>query len=112
MRGQIANLGTGEGVNVEFVADIRGDARTRERSVPIFEIDVTGVKGQISGFLDRLEVERLFVSTNVASAELHDIGPITIGRIVRDPDGRLGILDIKILDGPKDNPVVNFSAPL
>jgi hypothetical protein len=112
VRGQIANLGTGEGVDLAFVADLRGGAQRRERSEPIFEIDVTGVQGQISGFLDRLEVERIFVSTNVASAELRDIGPITLGRIVRDPNGRLGFLDIKILEGPEDNPTIDFSGSI
>ena len=112
LTGGIADLGTGEGVDVSFSADLTGDGLRGGKPAPISEIDVTGFEGEIAGSLDRLVVKQIFLFTNVAAAELKHIGPIGLDRVVRDPDGRLGFLGIRILEGPEDDPVFDLSGEI
>ncbi len=112
LTGGIADLGTGEGIDVSFSADLTGDGLRGAKPVPISEIDVTGFEGEIAGSLDRLVVKQIFLFTNVAAVELKHIGPISLDRVVKDPDGRLGFLGISILEGPKDDPVFDLSGEI
>jgi len=109
LTGSFADLATGEGIDVSFSADLTGDDVHNGKPAPISEIDVTGFKGKIGGSLNRLVIEQIFLFTNVAAAELRNVGPIRLGRLVRDPDGKFGILEIRILKGPEDDPVFDLS---
>jgi len=112
LTGSIADLAAGKGVDVSFSAALTGDGVRDGKPAPITEIDLTGFKGEIGGSLDHLVVEQIFLFSNVGVAELKDIGPISLGRIVRDPDGKLGFLGIRILEGPEDDPVFDFSGKI
>jgi hypothetical protein len=112
LTGGIADLGTGEGVDVSFSANLTGDGLRGGKPTPISKIDVTGFKGEIAGSLDRLVVKQIFFSTNVAAAELKHIGPIGLDRVVRDPDGRLGLFGIGLLQGPEDDPIFDLSGEI
>ncbi len=112
LTGGIADLGTGDGVDVSFSADLTGDGLRGAKPAPISEIDVIGFEGEIAGSLDRLVGKQIFLFTNVAAVELKRIGPIGLDRVVRDPDGRLGFLGIRILKGPEDDPVFDLSGEI
>ncbi len=112
LTGSIADLVAGEGFDVSFSADMAGDDVRDGKPAPIAEIDFTEFKGEIVGSLDRLVMKQIFLSTNVAVAELRHVGPISLGRVVRDPDGRLGFLGIRILQGPEDDPVFDLSGEI
>ncbi|MCZ6773646.1 MAG: hypothetical protein O7G83_16935, partial [Proteobacteria bacterium] len=112
LTGGIADLGVGEGIDVVFSAALTGDGQRRGKSAPISEIDVTGFEGKFTGSLDRLVVNQFFLFTNVAAAELNHIGPIDLGQVVRDLDGKLGLLGIRILKGPEDDRIFDFSGEI
>ncbi len=112
LTGSFANLIAGEGIDVAFSADLSRDDAEPGKPAAIYEVDLAGLKGIIDGDLDRLVVRQIFVFTNVAAAELQHIGPIRLGRMVRDADGKLGFLGIRIREGPKDDPVFDLSADM
>ena len=72
----------------------------------ILNIGMTGYSGRIVGDRSAIGIEDAIVKTNAANLEIKEIGPISIGRIVKDRDDRIGLLGIRILDGPPERPTL------
>lgn len=75
-----------------------------EETAKTFAIDLLGFKGNVTGNLKSLSVQDLRVSTNIAALELGNIGPISIGRIVKAPDNTVSLEEIVIRHGPEGAP--------
>ena len=69
-----------------------------------FAVNVKDISGRISGPLDALSVDQAHITTDAVLLEFDEIGPITVGRVVKAADGKVGLKDMTILDGPPEAP--------
>ncbi|MEP2705663.1 MAG: AsmA-like C-terminal region-containing protein [Roseibium sp.] len=67
-------------------------------------IKLDGFSGKVKGPLASLAIEAAQIYTNAAILDFNKIGPISVGRIVKQPDNRVGLENIIIRDGPPDAP--------
>jgi hypothetical protein len=104
--GGIADISSGNGVDLDF--SVAFPDVTTSRTENILDLEVVGFRGHLEGAFEHLSLSETVVRTNVASVELAEIGPISIGRVVKDEDGRLGLHDIQIRNGPADRPTIQI----
>ncbi len=82
------------------------DAQRSAADQTLLNIGMTGYSGRIVGDQSAIGIEDAIVKTNAANLEIREIGPISIGRIVKDQANRIGLLGIRILDGPPGRPTL------
>jgi AsmA family protein len=75
---------------------------TSEKS--LFAIRVKEISGNIAGPFEELSIDRAQVLTTAAVLDFDEIGPISVGRVVKHADNRVGLEDIVVQNGPKDAP--------
>lgn len=107
VNGSIANVIDGEGFDLDLHVDLVPAARGADHIASVMDIDVAGFSGRLRGDGDAMHLEGARIFTNIATAELADIGPISVDRITRDERGRLGFLGVHILAGPAEDPFIN-----
>jgi uncharacterized protein involved in outer membrane biogenesis len=110
--GTIDKLNSGSGVDLEFNGTVSGGSENPTSQSSMFDVEVTGFGGKISGTIGELDLDNLILKTNIASFSLEEIGPISIGRITKDDKGRLGLLGILILNGPPEARTLNLSGDI
>jgi len=110
--GEVGNLSMGEAADLSFDVDLSPLQTLGGPCPQVFDVEVQRFAGLIKGDRERFFITELVVQTNVASGELQRIGPIHIERVVKDPEGRLGLLGIKVQSGDPDDPVYAFSGNL
>jgi hypothetical protein len=104
LSGRVANVITGQGLDLTVSADLAPRVSRIEGSKPLFDLGVTGFSGRIVGEIDAVHVRDLHVGTNAVSAQLQDIGPITAERLYKDPGGRLSVYDLVVMAGDPARP--------
>ncbi len=97
--GRIADLATLSGVALDLSADLRRRDGRGARPSDSFDVEVNGLSGRLAGSLAALTVRDLRIQTSLASADLVDIGPIGIDRVIRAADGRLALRGLTIRSG-------------
>jgi hypothetical protein len=110
LQGGIGDLWSGQEVEADFAATFaRADAQPTPSG-----LDPTprAIKGRILGGRGGFEIDRVFVETGLASIQLAQIGPVRIGSIGRDADGRLRLEDIRLVQGDPKDPMLDFTARL
>lgn len=70
----------------------------------LIAIQVEEISGTLSGPLSALSINRAHVKTDTIIIDSETLGPISVGRIVKHPDNRVGLEEIVINDGPEDSP--------
>lgn len=90
-------------VDLDFKAELADLDPDRDN---LFAVQVTELSGNVSGSLNELSIDRAQIRTTAAVLNFDDIGPISVGRIVRHPDDRVGLENITIQAGPEDDPHV------
>lgn len=110
--GRISDLSGGEGIDLFFKAALKGSSMTGGTVPSSFDVELKAAHGKISGGIDGIILKELVLSTNIASANLRDIGPISVDRIVRDKSGRIALGGIRLVQGPADDPVLDLSGDL
>lgn len=78
----------------------------------LFAVRVKEVSGNISGALEELAIDRAQIRTTAAVLNFDDIGPISVGRIVKHPDDRVGLENITIQAGPEETPHVQLTGKM
>ena len=110
--GGIADLGSGDGMALDFRVDLAPDPTVQDVSNALLDLEITGYRGRLAGDVDTISLQDFFIDTNVANVELMEIGPISIGRIVKDEADRIGLLDIRILDGDPERPSLDLEGDI
>ena len=85
-----------------------GAAKDKSR----FDAAPRSIRGHLSSKGGGIEIDEVLVETGLASAELEQVGPIRIGRIVRDEKGRLGLEEIRLVQGDPKDPILDLSGNL
>jgi hypothetical protein len=105
LEGSAANPAGLEGLDLTFdVAFAQPAGAALPAGGDGLRIGVTGFDGRVSGSLEALAVKDLQVQTTHAVLNLDNVGPISIERIVRSPEGRLGLEGIEIRHGAEGQP--------
>lgn len=92
------------------VIDLAFEASLAPIEMPedVLAIEVREISGKLQGPLTALSVDEAQIVTNTANVDISTIGPITVGRVVKDEDGRVGLQDLVIRDGPVEDPYLNL----
>lgn len=112
IEGAIADVLQARGLDLTLTVDLARKANDGVAISSALDIDLRSVKGKVVGALDSLEIRDLLLSTNIASAELGQIGPISVARIVRDKEGRLGLFGLRLLEGDPEKPVFDLTGDI
>jgi AsmA family protein len=100
--GNIANLAGGLGLDIAFSGVLGPDEENLAIDAALADYRVTGFEGFLGGEFAAMQVDRFSIETNAFSVELRSIGPISVQRIAKDQEGKLGIQGIHILNGPQE----------
>lgn len=110
--GNIPDISSGDGLELQVTGNLGPRGETVALDAPVSDYRVTAFSGEVAGRYSALKVDELVVSTNAFSVSFREIGPISIGRIAKDPEGRLGVRDIRILDGPEHRRTLDLSGEI
>ncbi|MEZ5862397.1 MAG: hypothetical protein R3D28_26075, partial [Geminicoccaceae bacterium] len=109
VEGKIADLSRQKGIEVVVQADLRRSNGEAPKPIDAFDILIESVKGRLSGALRELTVSDLVLSTNVTSADIQKIGPISVKSLTRDDQGRLGLSGVHVLAGDPGTPSLDLN---
>ena len=77
-----------------------------ERAKKIADIRLISIDGRIVSAGLGVELEDLKVETNAFNQDLRNIGPVSVDRVYRTPDGELSLYNVDIQIGPEGRPVI------
>jgi uncharacterized protein involved in outer membrane biogenesis len=109
VEGRIADLSLQKGIELVLQADLRRSDGSAPKPVEALDLLIESVKGQFSGALRQLTVSNLVLSTNVTSADIQKIGPISVKSLTRDDQGRLGLSGVHVLAGDPSAPSLDLN---
>ncbi len=104
--GSIEDLYAAQGVDLLFDARLHPEGQPPQAAKSIRELKFTAFEMHMVGSLASFEFEELLFQTNAFDQGLDVIGPASIERIRRMPDGRLAMLGITLQAGPVEDPVL------
>lgn len=104
--GQALDLSDPRDVRLAFDADLAlSDPSAATAKPSLLEFDVEGVSGVLTGRAGELSLEDGTVRTNLATVAGNTIGPISVGRVVKNADETVGLEEVRIQYGPPDRPL-------
>ncbi|MBG6199480.1 hypothetical protein IWQ48_000598 [Labrenzia sp. EL_13] len=103
--GKVDDIFQGSIFDVRFDTRLAPPEKARESA---FAVNLKEISGRVSGPLDALAVDQAHITTDAVLLEFDEIGPITVGRVIKGADDRVGLKDITILDGPKNAPYLEM----
>lgn len=109
IQGDVDNLVQREGFDVRIAARLHPEGRPPAKAGSLKDLKLTGINARIISGNQNLEFEKLVLKTNAFDQGLNKVGPVSIGRIYRAPEGTLGLKDIELNVGPKEAPFVTAS---
>ncbi|MCV0429192.1 MAG: AsmA-like C-terminal region-containing protein, partial [Roseibium sp.] len=74
-----------------------------------FAINVKEVSGNVHGPLDALAVGNAQIVTDAVLLDFDEIGPISVGKVVKSADNKIGLRDMTVQDGPTDKPYLTMT---
>ncbi|WJS05818.1 AsmA family protein [Roseibium aggregatum] len=84
-------------------------AQDSNEPVDRLSLEVQGLEGALRGSLSALKIESAVVRTNVALLDLNEIGPISVGRVVKSLENSVALEEILIRQGPKSSPYLTLT---
>jgi len=103
--GQVSDVFSGSVFDLSFQSVLA--PLTAEPS-SAFAVNVEKISGKVSGPLKALAVDHAIITTDAVLLEFDEIGPISVGRVVKSDDDKVGLEDITVLDGPDDAPYLTM----
>lgn len=107
--GRVGQLMNGSGIDLAFRGDLGSTRERRSENAGLMDVKVREFRGRVKGSAKELALEELQLVTNIVSADLKEIGPVEIGRIMHGSDGKLRLENIRIRDGPEDAPYLDIA---
>ncbi|MGI9403217.1 MAG: AsmA-like C-terminal region-containing protein [Hyphomicrobium sp.] len=108
LTGSIDDAVKRSGIDLHMKSSLVPPPSTPGAQKPLYDLNITGFSGHIAGSIDALLVRDLRIVTSSLKAQLHEIGPISAERVWKDPQGRVGLYDVKVLAGPGERPTVRI----
>ncbi|WP_421981449.1 AsmA-like C-terminal region-containing protein [Roseibium sp.] len=101
VEGSVSDVFQGSVFDLDFTSTL---AQPEAASSSSLSINLKEISGRVSGPVEALSIDRTIVTTNAVLLEFDEIGPISVGRIIKGDGNRIGLSDITILDGPEGAP--------
>ncbi|MEV8467203.1 AsmA family protein [Fluviibacterium sp. DFM31] len=105
-KGSIADLAHREGLDLEVAGRLHPEDRPPPPAGLVRDIRLAGFEAQIVGQGNSFELRHLEFQTNAFENGLERLGPASIAKIHRTPDGRLAMDGITLKAGPADAPIL------
>lgn len=80
----------------------------RESPENRFAVNIEALEGNVSGPLNALTVDDVLIRTDAVLLDFDEIGPISVGRVVKHPDNSVGLEELVIRDGPLEAPYMTL----
>jgi len=112
VEGSVGDVHGGNQVDLKVLAKFVPGSGFGTRLSSALDLELRSIDGRLVGGSDGMQIKELELSTNIASAELRDIGPITIEQIVRGDDGELGLLGLRLVEQSDGNTVLDMSGEI
>jgi AsmA family protein len=106
INGEIGNLLEPSGIDINVDANLRSRDQSIATATQLSEIRLTDLYGHIVSAGTGIELEELKIQTNAFQTDLRKLGPISVRRIHRTPEGELSLSDVDVLLGPERAPVI------
>jgi AsmA family protein len=106
INGEIENLLTQSGVDVIFTARLHPEHRPPENAKALRDVVLTKISGHVVSDAHGLEFDELLLATNAFKQGLEEVGPVSIGRLYRTPEGTLAMQNIELQAGPLGAPYI------
>lgn len=112
LAGKVDDVSKNEGVDIALNARLYPEGRPPARAASLKELRLTDVNARILGNHRKLELEDLTLKSNTFEREFEEVGPISIGRIYRTPEGQLALQNVSLQAGPLDDPLIVASGDI
>lgn len=109
--GSVTDLWALDGVDLTFDATLAKPG-AEKKAASAFSVAPRSIEGRVSRRAGAFEIDEVLVQTDLAAVELQTIGPIRIGAIARDEQGRLKLDGIRLIQGDANDPELDLSAHL
>lgn len=110
--GRIGQILNGSDIDLTFKGNVGSARKQRPDNAGLMDVKVREFRGRVTGSAKELALEQLRMVTNIVSADLKEIGPVEIGRIIHGDDGKLRLEGIRIRDGPEDAPYLDLAGDI
>ena len=107
LKGRAQDLWNPEGVDLTFAATLIPPGAAR--SAAPLDLAPRAIRGRLSSRAGGFEIDEAVIETGLASFDLEEIGPIRIGQIARDAQGRLRFEDIELVQGDAKDPMLTLT---
>jgi AsmA family protein len=104
--GDVENLLNATGIDIEVDARLYPEGNPPDRAEKLKDLKLTGFGAHIISHEMAVEFENLELTTNAFDQNLNQIGPVSIGRIMRSENGELSLLNVSLQAGPLVDPYV------
>jgi AsmA family protein len=104
--GDVANLLDASGIDIVVDARLYPEGKPPARADKLKDLKLTGFGAHIISQDMAVKFEDLELTTNAFDQNLNQIGPVSIGRVMRTETGELSLLDVSLRAGPLDDPYV------
>lgn len=112
VQGGVDNLMKREGFDIQMLARLHPEGQPPAKAKAIKDIKLVGIDARVVSEDQNLEFEKLVLSTNASDFGLDEVGPVSIGRIHRTPEGTIGLQDIKANVGDEAAPFLTASGDI
>lgn len=102
--GAVGNLLKAAGFDVAINARFHPEDQPPDPANELKDLKLTGISVHIVSEDQSLEFDELLLTTNAFDQGLKEVGPVSIGRIRRTPEGQLALQDISLQAGPQESP--------
>ncbi|MBE1285548.1 MAG: AsmA family protein [Rhodobacteraceae bacterium] len=104
LTGAFDNVLTKSGLDLLFTARFHPEGRPPAPARELKDLKLTGLRAHVTGTTGAMEFEEFLMTTNAFDQGLDEVGPVSISRIRRTPDGLLAMEGISLQAGPRDLP--------
>lgn len=101
---------TEQPVDVSFTVDL--SKRSDEAANDNLAVTVLGLSGNVRGTFKQVELLDGRIATSAAVLDLHEIGPISASRVVKNPDGTVRLTGLSVQGGPRDAPTLMLTGEI
>ncbi|WP_286193932.1 AsmA family protein [Tropicibacter sp. R16_0] len=104
--GDVENLLKAQGLDVKLNARFHPEGQPPADADALKDLKLTGFSTHILGDGNGIEFDEFLMTTNAFDQGLDQVGPVSIGRLRRTPEGHLAMEDIHLQAGPREAPYI------
>lgn len=104
--GDVENLLKAQGFDIKLNARFHPEGQPPADADALKDLKLTGFSAHIRGDGKGIEFDEFLMTTNAFDQGLDQVGPVSIERLRRTPEGHLAMEDIHLQAGPREAPYI------